>query len=326
MLNSTCFERYREPVAARGAIPRLVAGTLLIGATWLVVTLLVMASAFFLQVSFGESDLTFRDVSPLDSFVGTRLGFFAALLTFGGIWAGIWLVMRILHREPLFRLLGVDRKLSTADFCKGFAAVLLTSLLAELAMYLLSPGLGRNPIPTAEWLLFALPVTLAAFVQTSSEELLFRGYLLRGLARRYRSPMVWAVFPTLAFTLLHWNTAAPLMMNLAVMASIGAFAAMLALLVYVTGNLGAAMGAHLANNLTGFLFISHDDAFNSFALFKAAPLQSFTSTPAGAILIVTVSLVSVALSVLLLLPSASPLRLRIRNHAACPQHGQPLLP
>ena len=117
----------------------------------------------------------------------------------------------------------------------------------------------RGPIGLGTWALFLLPILFFAFVQTSSEELLFRGYLQRGLAYRFRSPLVWAVLPTLVFTALHWNPTAVLGMNIGVAVSIGAFAALLALLVYATGNLGAAMGAHFGNNLVGFLLISHDD-------------------------------------------------------------------
>ena len=72
-------------------------------------------------------------------------------------------------------------------------------------------------------------------------------------------------------------------MTASVLASIAAFALLLTLLVYVTGNLGAAFGAHLGNNLTGFLLISHQQSYNSFALFTAKPLESpdLTSTRRG---------------------------------------------
>ncbi|WP_245482785.1 CPBP family intramembrane glutamic endopeptidase [Mesorhizobium sp. M7A.F.Ca.ET.027.03.2.1] len=91
--------------------------------------------------------------------------------------------------------------------------------------------------------------------------MLFRGYLLRGLANRFTSPVIWALLPALLFTSLHWSASSSPAINACVLASIAAFALLLTLVVYATGNLGAAFGAHLGNNLTGFLLISHQDSY-----------------------------------------------------------------
>ena len=139
---------------------------------------------------------------------------------------------------------------------------------------------------------------------------LFRGYLQRGLAYRFKSPLVWAVLPTLVFTALHWNPAVVLGMNIGVAVSIGAFAALLALLVYATGNLGAAMGAHFGNNIVGFLLISHDDTLGGLALFRAPPLDGLAWTPVETATIAGISIVSILLTWLLLLHPRSPLRVK----------------
>ena len=109
------------------------------------------------------------------------------------------------------------------------------------------------------------------------------------------------MLPTLVFTALHWNPASVLGMNIGVAISIGAFAALLALLVYATGNLGAAMGAHLGNNLVGFLLISHDDALGGLALFRAPPLDGLAWTPGETAVIAGISIASILLTWLLLL-------------------------
>ena len=188
--------------------------------------------------------------------------------------------MRALHREKLSRLFGNSARLSRSGFLNGLAAVLITSLLTELGFWLIIPDVAARPdrarhlgaLSAADPLLRLRPDLVGGA--------LFRGYLQRGLAYRFRSPLVWAVLPTLVFTALHWNPASVLGMNIGVLISIGAFAALLALLVYATGNLGAAMGAHLGNNLVGFLLISHDDTLGGLALFRAPPLDGLAWTPA----------------------------------------------
>ena len=138
--------------------------------------------------------------------------------------------------------------------------------------------------------------------------MLFRGYLLRGLANRFRSPYVWALLPGLLFTSMHWSSTSSAAINACVLASIAAFALLLTLLVYATGNLGAGFGAHLGNNLTGFLLISHQESYNSFALFNAKPLEGAGWTTFDAVLIAAIGIVSSLLTIVLLLHPRSPLK------------------
>ena len=169
--------------------------------------------------------------------------------------------------------------------------MLITSALSEILLYWLQPEIARGTISLSTWLLFLVPIMALALLQTSSEEMLFRGYLLRGLAKRFESPYVWALLPALLFTSLHWSPASSPAINACVLASIAAFALLLTLVVYVTGNLGAAFGAHLGNNLTGFLLISHQENYNSFALFNAKPLEGPDWTTTDAVMIAAIGIV-----------------------------------
>ncbi len=99
-------------------------------------------------------------------------------------------------------------------------------------------------------------------------------------------------------------------MNIGVAISIGAFAALLVLLVYATGNLGAAMGAHFGNNIFGFLLIAHDDTLGQSRAFRAPPLDTLAWTPAETATISGISIVSILFTWLLLLHPRSPLRVK----------------
>ncbi|TGW04545.1 CPBP family intramembrane metalloprotease, partial [Mesorhizobium sp. M2D.F.Ca.ET.145.01.1.1] len=96
--------------------------------------------------------------------------------------------------------------------------------------------------------------------------------------------------------------------NACVLVSIAAFALLLTLVVYATGNLGAALGVHLGNNLTGFLLISHQESYNSFALFTAKPLEGPGWMMSDAILIALIGIACSLLTIVLLLHPRSPLR------------------
>ncbi|CAM5429387.1 hypothetical protein MAUB1S_07267 [Mycolicibacterium aubagnense] len=302
----TAFERYRSSANGKMTLPRLIFGTVVILLIW---TLSTFAAV---RVGWGFVALVPASLRPdgygMEAFLTSPIGVLTALLSFCGIWAGAWLVMRGVHREPLSALFGNGQRISRSGFLKGFVAVILTSVFSEVLLFLLDPVIQRGSIRLGVWLLALVPVALLGFVQTSAEELLFRGYLPRGLARRFRSPVVWALLPTLVFTALHWSGGSAPAMNAAGLISIGVFAAVLMMLVYSTGNLGAAFGAHLGNNLFGFLLISHQASLSSFALFEARSLEGAGWAGIDAVLIAGIGIVSSLLTALLLLHPRSPLR------------------
>lgn len=113
------------------------------------------------------------------------------------------------------------------------------------------------------WLPYALPLLL---IQTSAEELIFRGYLQQQLAARFNSRIAWMVLPSMLFASLHWD---PEIGNNAwlIIAVTFVMAMVAADLTEKTGSLGAAMGLHFVNNIFAMLFISVDDTFTGLALY-----------------------------------------------------------
>lgn len=309
IIDRTAFERYRRSPNARTTPLRLLLGTAIVVLFWMAATLAVLLGGTYAFIVWRASTGAGRPTGgPVQDFLASPEGILTALLSFAGIWIGLWVAMRFVHREPLAALVGDSRRVSWPGFLKGLIAVLITSLLSEILLYWLQPEIARGAISLSTWLLFLIPIVALALLQTSSEEMLFRGYLLRGLARRFESPYVWALLPALLFTSLHWSPDSSPAINACVLASIAAFALLLTLVVYVTGNLGAAFGAHLGNNLTGFLLISHQQSYNSFALFNAKPLEGPDWTTTDAVIIAAIGIVCTLLTILLLLHPRSPLK------------------
>ncbi len=303
----TAFERYRDTAGEKTTLPRLVIGTAVVVLFWVAITLVVVLGGTYLAIIW---QLSFDGLTagPIQGFLASPIGVLTALTSFAGIWIGLWVAMRFIHGEPLTALFGPSQRVSWPGFLKGLIAVLITSALSEILLYWLQPEIARGAIGLSTWLLFLIPIVALTLLQTSSEEMLFRGYLLRGLARRFESPYVWALLPAIVFTSLHWSPGSTPWMTASVLASIAAFALLLTLLVYVTGNLGAAFGAHLGNNLTGFLLISHQQSYNSFALFTAKPLESPDLTSTDAAIIAAIGIACTLLTILLLLHPRSPLK------------------
>ncbi|RWP36571.1 MAG: CPBP family intramembrane metalloprotease [Mesorhizobium sp.] len=308
MIDPAAFERYRHTPNAKTTLPRLLLGTAIVVLFWVATTVAVLFGGAYFFVVWQASSGAPMEGGAVQNFMASPTGILAALASFAGIWLGLWAAMRWVHREPLMALIGTSRRVSRSGFFRGLAAVLVTSLLSEILLYLLQPDIARGAIALSSWLLFLIPIAALTLLQTSSEEVLFRGYLLRGLANRFQNPFIWALLPGLLFTAMHWNPGSTTAINACVLASIAAFALLLTLVVYATGNLGAAFGAHLGNNLTGFLLISHQQSYNSFALFNAKPLEGPGWTTLDAVLIAAIGIVCSLLTVVLLLHPRSPLK------------------
>lgn len=300
-IDPSAFERYRHSPNVRTTLPRLLLGTGIVVLFWAATTVAVLVGGTYAFIAWQATPS-----SGIQGFLASPLGILAALVSFAGIWIGLWVAMRWVHGEKLSALLGNSRRVSWPDFLKGLIAVLITSFISEVLLYLLQPQITRGPIGLSSWLLFAIPIAALTLLQTSSEEVLFRGYLLRDLANRFTSPVIWALLPALLFTSLHWSASSSPAINACVLASIAAFA--LLLIVYATGNLGAALGAHLGNNLTGFLLISHQESYNSFALFNARPLEGPGWATSDAVLIAFIGIACSMLTIVLLLHPRSPLK------------------
>ncbi|MGY9081380.1 MAG: CPBP family intramembrane glutamic endopeptidase [Acidimicrobiales bacterium] len=85
-----------------------------------------------------------------------------------------------------------------------------------------------------------------------AEELLFRGFLLRTLQRRFGS--IFAIFASsLFFAIPHWQADASWQETIVLLSALGVVGLVLAVGTVVTGRLGPAIIAHLVFNATGTL-------------------------------------------------------------------------
>ncbi len=132
---------------------------------------------------------------------------------------------------------------------------------------------------------------------------------MQSLAARVRSPWVWAALPGLLFTLLNLTPQALPWMHAALLISIASFAATATILVVATGNLGAAMGAHLGLNLFGLIGVSHSGWLSGLALLEGHPAEGPGWSLAQGVSLTLIGIGQMLLVLVLLLHRRSPLRL-----------------
>jgi membrane protease YdiL (CAAX protease family) len=174
--------------------------------------------------------------------------------------------LRLLHNRGLPSLLGPAHAV-----LRDFRAVLVGLVLLGIAVAVLPPydtGAPLTPnLPPLTWALLLPFSLLALLIQTSAEEILFRGYLQQQLAARFSSPLVWMIVPSVLFAFGHYVPVDAGDNALLVAAWAGVFGLLMADLTARAGNLGPAIAVHFANNLSAILLVSLPDSLSGLSLY-----------------------------------------------------------
>ncbi len=119
--------------------------------------------------------------------------------------------------------------------------------------------------------------------------------------------------PLVVFTLVHWDPATVPHMRWAALSSVLFFAVAATVLVVRTGNLGAAIGLHVANNLVAFLCFSPEGGMDGFALYSYPALSDEGWQVMDAVFFSGAELISTATIAAMLLLPGSPLRIGAKS-------------
>ncbi|NOX73097.1 MAG: CPBP family intramembrane metalloprotease [Alphaproteobacteria bacterium] len=248
------FARYIEPAKAKSQLWRLGLGLMLGTVIYYAFTLsiLLVGASFGLDI---ENALSGQAGPPETAVL---------LLSFLGMTFAVILVLRLLHGRDLMSVIGPDPVEARRHFI--IAAVISFAIsIASFALYLMAFTPNPNlPLPVwLAWLPFSLILVL---IQTSAEELVFRGYIQQQLAARFASPLIWWLLPSALFGLMHYSPETYGANTWLVVIGAGLIGLVAADVTARTGNLGAAIAIHFVNNTMAILFIAPLDDLNGLAL------------------------------------------------------------
>ena len=271
---------FASHINERFEIWRIVLGLFLVGTLWLGVALgLGFLTATFFPEFHGEAYVSAVGLghSPM-----ALAGLF---VTFLPVWFALALVLPLVHRRTPLALLGPSQLVNWQQFFTAAKVVLILAfgfeVLFQIPALLLDLPLynAHMALDLPQWALWLLPMLLLLFVQIGAEELLFRGYLLQMIRARGGGFWLSIALPSLAFGLLHYSPATYGQNAFLVVAATTALGILLCKVTLRTGNLGAALGIHFANNLTVMFLLGIDGNMNGMALFStkadlSSPLMS----------------------------------------------------
>lgn len=225
---------------------------------WRIAVVLIGFEAAFIAtsdliVSFLPAFVYDAMLNRSDTAFGTTLEF----LSFGITLALFLLVVRLTNKRGLSSLLGPgDLKGNYVRAGLWVAAVLFVIEVAP-------PFIEWRDIvetrPFGPWFLWLGPALVAITIQSATEEILYRGYLQQQLAVLSQKRWVWMGVPSVLFGSAHYfNGWGP---SEGVLWAIWAMLLGLACadLTARSGNLGAAIGLHTANNMFAATLVGIED-------------------------------------------------------------------
>ncbi|AEV70389.1 CPBP family intramembrane glutamic endopeptidase [Acetivibrio clariflavus] len=188
-------------------------------------------------------------------------------LTLVCFFIGVYVAMRCIHQRSIKTLITPEDKINWKKFFIGFGVYGILVILSSVADYLAAPETYRISFDAAKFFV-GLPVILILTpIQTTAEELFFRGYILQGFGRKIKNTVILSVISGFIFMVPH-------LLNPEVFKSrsMGGFETISGVAYYFlvgfifsvvtikTNSLEVAMGAHMVNNLIGALLVGFSDS------------------------------------------------------------------
>ncbi|KAF0108905.1 MAG: abortive infection protein [Anaerolineaceae bacterium] len=234
---------------------RYLLGVLTILFVWQIIGSIPVAILIVLTL-MGDNHTVFvtsRGVEGMD----VTVYFVAFMLASWAFLAGIFLAVRFIHQRPLRTLVTPARSIDWGRLFQAFGVWFWLAALTALLEAFLYPGRYVLTLDLPRYLPFIFLALALVPIQTSAEELFFRGYILQGFGLRIRNLWVLSAISGLFFGLPH-------LLNPEASANyflMGLFYfAMGAVMAYITlreGRLELALGMHAANNLFSALFANY---------------------------------------------------------------------
>lgn len=240
---------------------RYVLGLMIILFAWMVAANFV--SAIVALALGGKEGVTAFSRLDFAAF-GSVGGFVVAMAGFPVFLVGVLIAVTLIHQRHPRTLITAREKISWRRVGHGFVAGFVPwVLLAGLGQYLLYPDTFSFNFDLKTFALFVPIALILTAIQTTTEELFFRGYIVQGASLIWSNRVFLAIVSAVIFTLPHATNPESqeggwIGMFLGLFIGTGLLFAIVSL---IDGTTELAIGAHFANNIAYFLLFNWSGSF-----------------------------------------------------------------
>ncbi|MEO0912471.1 MAG: type II CAAX endopeptidase family protein [Pseudomonadota bacterium] len=269
------FAAYRSQSIARfgsTSIWRTLLGSLIIAVLLIVGQSLALVS--YMIVTPGPNTLA--------EVLSAPVAILTLLFSFASAHLAVLVCALLLHRRGYFAFWGASPAIRTRGVVAGILAVAIALGSLTGLSWPYAPPVQQ--LPLGVWAVYVAPALCALLIQTSAEELVFRGYLQPLLATRFRSPLIWFALPACLFGAVHWQPGTFGENAWLVVLAATLIGLITADVTVRTGNISAAVGLHFANNAIGLLLVATPGPLSGLGLFlNTIPPSDIAATRIGLI-------------------------------------------
>lgn len=198
-----------------------------------------------------------------------NLTLFLVMISFVFAFAGIYLVVKYLHRQTLLSVTTSRKKVDWNRILFSFVLWAVFSTLSFGVLYLNDPQNFIWNFKLVPFLILVVIGTLLIPIQTSTEEYIFRGYLMQGFANLAKNRWFPLMMTSLIFGSMHVFNPEVAKMGYIIMVYYIGTGMFLGIITLMDEGIELALGFHAANNLTGALLVTSDwTVFQTHSIFK----------------------------------------------------------
>ncbi len=216
------------------------------------------------------------DTNTAINLLDSNLSLFLIMLSFVFGFIGLVFVVKYFHKQTLLEVTTSRKKVDWSRIFFSFGLWALFSIVTTLITYYANPGelvWNFKPVPFA--ILFVI-ATLLIPIQTSTEEYVFRGYLMQGFANLAKNKWFPLVMTSVIFGSMHILNPEVGKLGYVVLVYYIGTGLFLGILTLMDEGMELSLGFHAANNLITALLVTSDwTALRTNSIFKD------TSTPGG---------------------------------------------
>ncbi|GAA3776761.1 CPBP family intramembrane glutamic endopeptidase [Flavobacterium ginsengiterrae] len=245
---------------------------------YLIGSVFIITASFIGQIPFSAAVLlkNFQDKQgfPTDSDAALKifepnLTLFLVMISFVFAFAGIYFVVKYLHNQSLLSVTTSRPKTDWKRISFSFIIWSVFSIISFSILYFQSPEKFVWNFKLIPFLILVVIGTLLIPIQTSTEEYVFRGYLMQGFANLARNKWFPLLMTSVIFGSMHIMNPEVEKMGYVIMVYYIGTGLFLGVITLMDEGMELALGFHAANNLVGALLVTSDwSVFQTHSIFK----------------------------------------------------------
>ena len=240
---------------------RYLIGFIVIFLFWQFIGAIPLIIGMISQMDFSDLDSLQALESPNDMFsmIGSKNTVLTLLLiSFLVGFLGLFIVVKNIHNQNFKSLITSRKKIDYSRILHCFLVIFILNSLMIFISYLISPSSFEYNFQLEPFLILLLICIFLLPFQTTFEELLVRGYLLQGFGIAFKSRAAAFIIPSIIFGFLHILNPEIDKLGYGFLVAYILMGMTWGIFTLMDDGNELAIGAHYANNLVVFLFLTAD--------------------------------------------------------------------